>query len=482
MNRYGFAFVAIAIAACGASSETPLDYAPDALVDPDGFEPPLPDSSSDTPGDETADSAPHAVPDAAIDVSEDASDDATIADASTDTAEPDAGPDAAEDDAGPDAPVEDVSVPTDGQVDAPDDGSANDANQTLDAPEHDGAIEPDASAPVHHLRMDVFLILKHAFCITGPECTDPSTEDCAPVYEDGQLKHRFAQGLHISGAPGSPVFENSPYPVFCLETQITSEAQARVREELLAFQAQAWNWTEGTLVLDMHFHEVPYLEAGMIGAWKGLWLPPWTTRSTIVESVGIESDSIFVTSGNFDPTNNRAYDVGMCGGAYGSDLGIRGAGYAWVPQTSDAVWYECADRGVYGHEWLHQVEFALPYLSGYEDLYLDEQTRQRNYPACGEGDDDPHRWFPSTHDCLVDPDSQWCGALGCGDNESVNRHILEVHFNPEQTLVMNHCRDGIRNFSETGVDRGGECDLATAQVQTMSWQMIPPRRFTPVPR
>jgi hypothetical protein len=104
---------------------------------------------------------------------------------------------------------------------------------------------------------------------------------------------------------------------------------------------------------------------------------------------------------------------------------------------------------VYLHEWLHQTHYAVNHLSGFTDLY------RGDYPACGLGDPDTGLWFPDTHECDRDPDFERCGSADCGGNDLVNSHVLQHHWPADRVLIGNHCRDGVRDYDETDVDRGG---------------------------
>jgi hypothetical protein len=97
------------------------------------------------------------------------------------------------------------------------------------------------------------------------------------------------------------------------------------------------------------------------------------------------------------------------------------------------------------------MHWAVHNLSGFNDLYAG------SFPACGAGASNPELWFPDSHDCNDDPDYAACGTGFCGDNDTVNSHILQEHWGPNRVLIANHCKDGVQNWGETGVDVGGSC-------------------------
>jgi hypothetical protein len=112
---------------------------------------------------------------------------------------------------------------------------------------------------------------------------------------------------------------------------------------------------------------------------------------------------------------------------------------------------ECAVQNVITHEWLHQVSFAYHRVSGFDDLY------DGAFPGCGQGDPDPKKWFPDSHECNLDPDFESCGQSTCGSNDLVNSHILSVHWDPAFRFFGNHCKNGVQDFEETAIDIGPNC-------------------------
>jgi hypothetical protein len=129
-----------------------------------------------------------------------------------------------------------------------------------------------------------------------------------------------------------------------------------------------------------------------------------------------------------------------------------------VPKTTNFT-FECAHQDVFNHEFLHDLRIALDQLSGFQDIYVAPPGAFGNpdYPACGQGDPDPHRWFPDPNDCNRDPDyAPFCGNC-TATNDQTDSHILSVHWTPGTPLLANHCHDGLQDFGETGVDTGGDC-------------------------
>jgi hypothetical protein len=116
----------------------------------------------------------------------------------------------------------------------------------------------------------------------------------------------------------------------------------------------------------------------------------------------------------------------------------------------------CASPATFLRTWLNQVSLSR------RDITLAPELYGGSYPACGQGDPDPTRWFPAVDDCVVDPDAGSCGRAACPDAAAFYLHILQKHWPRGRGFDGNYCADGRMDFDETGVDRGGVCDLIGA--------------------
>ena len=107
------------------------------------------------------------------------------------------------------------------------------------------------------------------------------------------------------------------------------------------------------------------------------------------------------------------------------------------------------------HEWLHELDSALEQSTGIPDIYSD------GYPSCGNAVDDSYLWFPNPDTCQCDPDYVDCVDTDppctgpCSSPLNFYRHMLKDHYHPRTVIIGNHCRDGMQNFNETGLDCGG---------------------------
>src|SRR5262249_23262157 len=134
----------------------------------------------------------------------------------------------------------------------------------------------------------------------------------------------------------------------------------------------------------------------------GLWIAPWDAADHIPRVITPVTDGVLTVVPTLDTVQDVVPPIGACGLSYGADFGLGGAGYSWIPY-SNGYSFQCAGPNTFFHEWLHQVDFAYEHLMGISDLYGGQ------FPACGLGDPDPHRWFPSPDECEHDPDSASCG-------------------------------------------------------------------------
>ncbi|XXF77108.1 hypothetical protein P2318_29245 [Myxococcaceae bacterium GXIMD 01537] len=311
-------------------------------------------------------------------------------------------------------------------------------------------VKAEEPPPTGELRVDVFLLKDISTCVIGNVCV---TEPCLFLADDsGTPRVRFADDGAFRGVtPDDPAVETAPV-VQCLRLRMTDAQVAARRAELERYRDDVALWTNGDLMLDLRFHEMDATPLSLSRFGGGLWVAPWDLRPVGFPLLSTETDFTLVTPGVRDPDTGLHHELGGCGGTFGADLGLAGAGHSWVPDTEGAFSFQCADHGVYTHEWLHQLHFDVHVLSHFDDLY------DGNYPACGMGAPDTRLWFPDTHECNRDPDAPFCGAVQCGTNDEVNEHVLRAHWPPRGLrLITNHCRNGIQDYDETGVDIGPNC-------------------------
>ena len=333
-----------------------------------------------------------------------------------------------------------------GSTNGPDDGDASsgpvDAGSNSETGDDTG--EPECPAPTH--RLDAFLLTEVSTCLVGTPCT---SESCHPIRDDDGVILEFEDDDTFDVVPPDDPLVSTSSLVHCMRLPLTQDERLSVREVLDEFRRDVCAWSQGALSLDVHVHEVPPVEIGMSSEYGGLYHSSWKTAEVLYPYLeGVGTDFVTVTAGIRDPDTGYSHELAGCGVALNSEYGLAGAGLAWVPKTSAARWYECADAGTFMHEWLHLAEWGRWNLSQLDDRY------ERSYPACWLGHEDPTSWWPGVHDCSTDPDYSGCGQDNC-EQEAWHRHILGRHLHPDVELVTNHCKDGVQNYGESGIDRGG---------------------------
>jgi hypothetical protein len=187
-----------------------------------------------------------------------------------------------------------------------------------------------------------------------------------------------------------------------------------------------------------------------------VWPSSPDTRESMIGSMDPSFDGVLVSPSLFDRAQDIMIGINSCGGTYGANWGVGGAGYAWVPYSESPNGL-CMNAQDYLHEWLHQVDFAYQFIMGMPDTYSHNVSGgwEDQYPTCHTGSSNLLAWFPSADCCQKDPDWYACGLPACPDLHGWNAHILGAHYDYSHVYLGNHCRDGIQDFDETGVDVGG---------------------------
>jgi len=306
------------------------------------------------------------------------------------------------------------------------------------------------TSPTH--RVDAAILTNITSCAIGDPCVG-DTSNCFKLWNEAHTAPMMAfannQNLRMV-RPGDPRIQTAAQSR-CLNMTIPPAEVTAVRQELQSFRNNVALWTNNAIRLDLVIHEVNTLVPLEMGTGNlGIFGGPFEVRDAVQPLLSRSTDFVIVTYGHHDAAQGLHTDVDGCGGSYGADNGLAGAPYSAVPQTR-RLSQQCALQGVYMHEWLHQTHWAVHTLSPFDDLY------DGIYPACGMGNPNTTLWYPDPHECLADPDFPTCGTASCGDHDTINGHILQKHWNPNRVMISNHCKNGIQDFNETGVDVGGSC-------------------------
>ena len=257
----------------------------------------------------------------------------------------------------------------------------------------------------------------------------------------------------------------------CVTINLTEAEVAQIKDNMMKISEQVYEWSEGALELEMVFTELPHDHTGFVA--PDFVFGPFEVDDELLNPyVDIMTDFIYVVTGVFDHDQNLhlAY---ACGGSYG-EMSIHGAGYANI-QYNDVCNRVVIDREIIYepliHEWFHNLDWALYHINHvpdrYEGLSPDwENWEHGSWPACGT-DSQSFGWFPSVDLCEWDPD--W---IDCNNRFSTGQcshasekmgkiswyeHVIRAHYPGAIRFIGNHCRDGVQDFSESGVDSGWPC-------------------------
>ncbi|MCK4473945.1 hypothetical protein KAU40_01640 [Candidatus Parcubacteria bacterium] len=303
----------------------------------------------------------------------------------------------------------------------------------------------------------IFLFKDLRTCIVGDKCVDT----CITVAKgDGTVYMEFEDNNNFKSLkPSNPEIDTYEQKI-CLNPILTDSEMNDLKSEVNQFITEVDQWTSGSIILLPKFIEISG-EITMSKWGQGFYTAPWDSNPLIRSFVTKDTDFIIVSQDMYDEILNIVIPIPACGGTLGSDVGVGGAGYNWIPKTHPGVWFECANKGNYMHEWLNLMDWVLLNVSSVSDIY------ESGYPPCGEGNTNTYLWFPgASYDSIKDPNFEACGQDWSDYCNSVqpedcnliwHKHILETHYDPSTILIGNHCRNGKQDFDETGVDEGGKC-------------------------
>jgi len=334
---------------------------------------------------------------------------------------------------------------------------------------HWNKVPKSPATVVSPVQVDFFIISQLNTCIVGNPAV--SANRFTVFNADGTVFKSFElDNVLTSLRPSDPKISQYVQNA-CLSLSLSPTEQTRIKENVeRVFQNVKNRHTLGAFDITVRTITLGSVEANL-SRWGGFWLASWDLQPLVSSHLSKQTDFVIATHGMneySDGKYGKYINPPACGGTFGADIGVGGAGYSWVPQTKPGNWYECSTYGVYINEWLHQLEWAIPNLMGLNDIYVDDATGQRTYPPCGTYDPDTYKWFPGNYDLASehgsgDPDSPWCGTGQHPGADPGSAHLFLSHFDfsmqhySSPVFNGNHCADGKQNFSETAVDTGGNC-------------------------
>jgi hypothetical protein len=309
----------------------------------------------------------------------------------------------------------------------------------------DGGTPPGST-----LRVDVLLVRSASSCAVGPACTSPDMDQCFFVADGSGARVEFDPDALRFVPPGDPAtMGGAGQQVQCFRLVLDDGGVTAVSEALSALRTRVFQDSGGDINLDIRLHDVPAIEAGFSPFGAGLFLEPAALAGAALPMVTRETDFVYAVTGAGDPGSGSSVRIDSCSGTNSiSTAVIGGSAYSWMASSPS-----CDRDASLIFTWLVQLTFGLRDVMQAPDLY------DRSYPACGQGDPDTTRWFPSATDCTTDPDFIGCGAASCADRDAFYTHLLARHWKRGAPFNGNHCSDGRMDRDETGVDTGGVCDL-----------------------
>jgi len=308
----------------------------------------------------------------------------------------------------------------------------------------DGATPPGST-----LRVDMFLVRAVSSCAVGPACTSPDSDQCFTVADRSGVRESFDPAAVRFVPPGDPAtIVGVGERVLCFRMVLDDDGVTAVGEAASALRTRVFQDSGGDINLDVRLHEVPAIDGGFSSFGSGLFLEPQAVAAAALPMVTPETDFVYAVTGSGDPESGLSPAIDSCSGTNSLSGGIGGSAYTWM-----AVSAACDQDASLIFTWLAQLYFGLRDVMQASDLY------DRSYPACGQGDPDPTRWFPYATDCTTDPDFMACGAATCANRDAFYTHLLTHHWRRGVPFNGNHCSDGRMDRDETGIDTGGVCDL-----------------------
>jgi hypothetical protein len=192
---------------------------------------------------------------------------------------------------------------------------------------------------------------------------------------------------------------------------------------------------------------------------------PDEAQNLIGNQVDKNIDFVFLTA----PTPHPQY----CGLSYFEGNHIHGVGGS----TYAFIYPGCASGGMntFIHESTNQMRMGLELVMKRPDMYdIYNGWNGGVYPQSLCGNTNPaqnYDWFPNPETADKVPDfpacahyyghwPEYCSASftssdACG--QAFYQSVISNHFPANITYTGNHCRNGIKDFDETGVDTGSNC-------------------------
>lgn len=267
-----------------------------------------------------------------------------------------------------------------------------------------------------------------------------------------------------------------------LNIQLTQAEVDQLRAEINVFKAKTVEYSQGKIDPDIQFVEIASGEDVSYDFFEpsptyfGLWQGAGEVHETILGQYARTDDFTFVVTSVKDPGKGVYYDAPLCDGSLPSTSNY-GIPYTWIPMGRSSL--SCANHLTWVHGFLHQLADVLNRISVPASPFVAYGSNNYEYfggrLSCSTNFSG-RPYFPDADVAPLDPDfsacptynDNWAGYCASvvaqgNDGEECNRqwdrHVLGIHFSSTHTIIGNSCRNGRRDFDETGVDTGGQCSV-----------------------
>lgn len=191
-----------------------------------------------------------------------------------------------------------------------------------------------------------------------------------------------------------------------VETSVSEEDEAKIRQGIQNMAEKVFSWSSGRLRIDAEIvvETSPLTKLSRIN--DTFWLAPWEIKETTDRLMSEKPyQAVFVYVKCRQGPNDPAAPPAHGGGAFGGDIGPRGAGFIDIPFYED--WLKGTGE-IELHEWLHVVDWMFACKLDYPDDIVPSPDSGRM--EGDDGGDQDFRRKPS------DPD--WMGFY---------RHLMVDH-------------------------------------------------------
>ena len=313
------------------------------------------------------------------------------------------------------------------------------------------------------INLSVILITDAQTCIIGNSYTGGGNPLTIQYTDNNVVAQQFQNDASFAAVRQSDLTSYSYTVEDCLDLAMSSQEIQHAKDQVDIFVGKAFAYSDGAIMLVPTYYEYQG-EINMSGYGSGFWLSPNNIPRSLVAQIGSDAGFVIAFMDTRDSTKLVSYPFNYGGLTFGSDYGLSGAGYSFIPL---AWWSGDSTSWTYPlHEWLHQLNSALQQGTGVQDIY------NNNFPQslCGNASSNPWSWFPSADCAQIDPGFPACAynygnwSAYCNAFPSVNemdcgqvwdKYILHVHYPKGIRLLPNHCNDGLQDFGETDIDQGG---------------------------